>query len=397
MKHYKIIISIACFLACACTNPQSSSIGLSDSTESTETEITLQYVNLTVTYDNHDMKLIFREPEESDGNLFYMTDEIITGNEYYVNDLDGEYTDICITSFSDHVWPYVFLLTEEGTVQCVPVGDQMLEEDFHAITIDDVHDVTQFSQPVSTDAYAIRSDGYQYDLLHAYDKTLGFVESYEPYSDTATQIMMNQQSIFDQIQDGLTIRSLDDVIALYGELCLLMETGKEENDTFTQNMLYAVGRSGSIYEYSQEENTWHGITTLSEVYELSYNDFYSLLSVATDLSDIPYASMLSSDTEVITTNGTEDTIVLVPLQSNETIEICKIEYNETTQSFEETETYATIEHTKRGETYTVQLLIPETMPTIRINVSYYDLSSQLDLTHDGKDNPGIYVLDGANG
>lgn len=216
-----------------------------------------------------------------------------SGSAYPVTGLSGGYTDLFVGSMGNSVDSvFVFLLTESGTVECVPIGAPLAqwagggqEGDPAFVSLGELPKVSGVVSlhagevPLDEGGYntvfAVTAEGEELDLTFPYYYALNPQEA-PPTEDEAVRILTENG-----LADGMSFMPEGDAMYINGEYCAIIAAGKNSADSFVRELYFASGKSGAVYVYEVLGDCWLPSNRLAEIYSGS-TDFQDLFAVISE-------------------------------------------------------------------------------------------------------------------
>ena len=268
---------------------------------------------------------------------------------YPVSGLTGSYTDLFVGTMGNDVSPFVFLLTEQGAVECVPVGEALIEWAYGPGGVDPVFaslgelpgvsDVISFYEDTVSDegggyvtVFAVTAAGEEIDLSFPYDYARS-PQNAPPSATEAMEILMaddpatNMSYLHEQ---GMLMMDAGETESLYGGYCPVIAVGTDHESEFVREKYFAVDPAGAIYDFDIMTQQWVPANMLANIYSNS-QDYWDLFAIICEpngheLNDI-YSTgrveevfisdpMLSSDTPMI----------LLPLKNDVNIRVELVDF-----------------------------------------------------------------------
>lgn len=269
---------------------------------------------------------------------------------YPVSGLADSYTDLFVGAMGNSVSPFVFLLTERGTVECVPMGDVLLvwangnrdtDPVFSSIgELPDVSNITSFYEGSVwydnggyTTVFAVTADGNEIDLTFPYYYAINPQDA-PPTEEMATKILMDNvhaAGLDDLLDHGLYTIGTGETENIYGDYCYLTGVGNDQTDNLGHLQFFGVASTGAVYELVGEPDRWRPSNKLAEIYSDS-QDYYDLFSIicqpnGNELNEIYFTGRME-EVEVSDPLIHSDTpMVLVPLKNNMNIKVELIDFS----------------------------------------------------------------------
>ena len=318
----------------------------SDQDEDPALEYTYEYVKATL----RDGTLTITLLPDAAAEHFGSNSGLRCNEPYPVSGLTGSYTDLFIGSMGNSVSPFVFLLTEGGGVECVPVGivleDWVISRpagDPAFVSIGElphVSDIVSFYEDtVSYDnggyvtVFAVAADGVEADLSFPYYYAVNPQDA-PPSEEMAEKIILDNlgpAGLEDLVDRGLYMIAPGLVETINGDPCCLMGVGDEDTDNLGHLQYFAAAANGAVYERVGEPELWRPCNLLAEIYSGSSDplDLFSIISEpnGTELEELYFTgrkeevflsdSALASDTPML----------LLPLKNDVNIKVELIDFN----------------------------------------------------------------------
>lgn len=282
---------------------------------------------------------------------YFGTDSGLRYDEPYpVYGLEHNYIDLFIGSVGSDFSPFVFLLTDHGTVDCVPVGNILLdwligprEEDLVFTATGELPSVNNavafYEGPLSyeggdyTTVFAVIDHGNDVDL------TLPFYYATHPQDaplseDEAMEILVrNEQEANPDYLSGqnMSMRETGETERIYGDYCSLIAVGSDSSENFVQEQLFGVGASGAIYEYDVYTDSWLPYNALAEIYSKS-EDSQDLFAIICEPNgnELDYIHTNGRMEELVISDPglySDTPMILLPLKNNVNIKVELIYYS----------------------------------------------------------------------
>ncbi len=332
---------------------------------------------------------------------------------YPVEGITGSYTQLYIGLYGMDIFPTLYLLREDGTVETVSVWQRILDEETDRVfysngLLNNVTGIVSFEQRETEQqdkvgtwltAYAIDADGNAYDLVAAQYYT-DHPDMVPPTAEEAIKIVRDQQYVADQLAEGMDISCGGDTVYVYmggeGEVCTVVYVGPDKEKDVTYE--YAVGISKAVYVYEQDSETWLPLgMTAGILAEGGYDDLFVMVT-DTDLAEYSY---YRDTAEVIHTpleGEHSQWVMFMPLYHDLTVTVELCSYDEKTDSFvggEVVETFTS----RRGQAYYISTELAETIPGLRIiaectDEDSYPLTAVWYSTYDGSGEHPIQYVEG---
>lgn len=276
-------------------------------------------------------------------------------NPYPVSGLEGKYKDIFVGSMGTDVSPFVFILTEQGTVECVPVGNVLLEWEngtqesdpvFTSIgELPGVSNITSFYEgAVSgyTTVFAVADDGTDIDLTFPYYYALNPQDDY-PSEELATAIIIenaHDAGLDDILDHGIYAMASGETVYMYGEYCSLLGVGSDYTESLWQMQPFAVGSSGAVYKYDSSTEEWIPCNMPAKIYSGSEdnNDLFSIICEpnGNELNEIYFTGRMEKVVVSDPKLYSDTPMVLLPLKNNVKIKVELIDFNSDGEIISET-------------------------------------------------------------
>lgn len=187
------------------------------------------------------------------------------------------------------------------------------------------------------------------------------------------------------ISDEMTMVATGETKTLAGEVCAVINLGTDHDENFVTEYIYAVSGTKAIYQYDVVEDKWSAFNVLAIMYESWGKNVLFAVYTNPDYASFWYDNY---DTEWY------GTVRLMEMRSGVDIRIEQIEYNEKTQDYDVVKVVKEIKSTVRGETFTPDIEMTETIPSYRIVAEYNGLKGEWYATYDGKNGDGTNIIKG---
>ncbi len=269
---------------------------------------------------------------------------------YPVTGVTGSYTDVFVGSIGNSIMPYIFLLTEQGTVECVTVADNLIkwetgnragDPEFTDIgELPGVNNVVSFYAGTAMDddigygtVFAVTAEGNEIDLSTPCYFAIN-PQIAPPGDEAAIEILVgNAQAIGleDLLGRGMIMKGIGGTEYIDEEYCSLIAVGTDSEESFVQEQLFAVSSSGAVYKFDAAADKWTASNKLAEIYS-NNNDFWNLFSIicepnGNELDEInPVGSLEEVDVTGFIHSDTP--MILLPLKNNVRIKVEQIEFTD---------------------------------------------------------------------
>lgn len=269
---------------------------------------------------------------------------------YPVSGLEGKYTDLFIGSMGNSVSPFIFLLTDRGTVECVPVSDILYywvigERDADPVfasigELPNLDNVISFYEKTESyeyggyvTVYAVTADGDEVDLSFPYYYAL-YPQEAPPTEEKAIEILKDNDrftNIEYWLRQGMSIVVTGETEYICREHCLRVEVGTGSEESFAGEFVFAVGSSGAIYWYDETVDEWIPQNMMANIFSGS-EDYMNLFAIicepdGTELENIYFSGKME---EVVVSDPmlySETPMLLIPLENSVNVKVEMIDFN----------------------------------------------------------------------
>lgn len=414
----KILLSCACIalataaLLSGCSGQSNEAItaAATDIAKTTAQSIfkTVTHEYVTAKLESNELTLTFSLGEDGEFKN-YLSESIECGKPYPVSGLSNNYIDIYVGTMGQDICPFVFLLTDRKTVECVPVPDQLYyTQDFASIgELTGVTDVVSLRDGTVTDEsggyvniYAVKSDGSEYDLSDVWYRMNNDPEDIIPTNQDAMDTLSSEQSVKKLLNKGMKMLATDETECIFGEMCALIAIGTDHEENFVRESYYAVSSTGAIYLFDVVDDKWVPVNMLAETYSADWNESKYLAVFSDSNTDgYDYYNRQKSITEISTPAASPygaNRVLVVPMKTGMSMRIETLNVDEKGDISVDS-VVKTIEKTTRGEVYAISVTISETIPTLRIVAEDEYSFCEWYAVYDGENGNGIAYIYAAAG
>ena len=269
---------------------------------------------------------------------------------YPVSGLEGRYTDLFIGSMGNSVSPFIFLLTDRGTVECVPVSDILYywviggrdaDPEFASVgELPNLNNVISFCERTESyeyggyvTVYAVTADGNEVDLSFPYYYAL-YPQETPPTEEEAIEILKANDrftNIEYLLRQGMSIVVTGETEYICREHCLRVEAETGEGESSAWELIFAVGSSGAIYEYDETVDEWIPQNMIANIFSGS-EDYMNLFAIicepdGTELENIYFSGKMEEVVVFDPMLYSEIPMLLIPLENNVNIKVKLIDFN----------------------------------------------------------------------